>query len=274
MEGAIDIHTHYAKAGHWKEWVKEWWEKMNSEDFWLVENYTPENLLRYMDEAQVEYAVVLAERAPNVTGDTPTETVIEFCKSSERLIPFANINPHLSNYPYKDMLKYIRMGAKGLKLHPVHMRFELTDRRLYPVYYICQEEGVPVMIHAGTSIFPGSKDKYGSPHYVNEIAEDFPDLVLIMSHGGRGFWYEDAQFIVRHRKNVYIDISGLPIKRLLDYFPRMEQLKNKFLFGTDWPGSSMKHSIEEFMKLPLSEEAKKLILRENALRILSPILKG
>ncbi len=268
MEGVIDIHTHYAAESCWQPWVKEWWIKMNKEDIWIVENYTPENMLKYMDEAGVEYAVVLAERAPNVTGDTPTEAVVEFCKASKRLIPFANINPHLSSYPYKDMMRYIKMGVKGLKLHPVHMCFEITDKRLYPVYYICQEEGLPVMIHAGTSIFPGAKDKYGNPHYVNEIAEDFPELVLIMCHGGRGFWYQDAQFIVRHRKNVYIDISGLPVKKLLDYFPQMERLKEKFLFGTDWPGVPIKRAIEEFTQLPLSDEAKRLILRENALKIL------
>lgn len=124
------------------------------------------------------------------------------------------------------------------------------------------------MIHAGTSIFPGSSDKYGDPKVVNEIAADFPNLVLIMSHGGRGFWYSDAQFVVRHRKNVYIDISGLPVHRLLDYFPQMERLKDKFLFGTDWPGVPMKKTIEAFLQLPLSEAAKEAILYRNAARVL------
>ncbi len=264
---AIDVHTHYAKGSCWKEWVRRWWEKMNPEDLWLIEGYSRENLLRYMEEAGVEYAVVLAERAPQVTGDTTTEEVVDFCKGCERLLPFANINPHLSCYPYKDMERYIELGVRGLKLHPVHMRFHLTDSRLYPVYYLCEKHNLPVMVHAGTSIFPGSYDSYGDPRYVNEIAADFPDLVLIMAHGGRGFWYEDAQFIVRHRKNVYIDISGLPVHRLLDYFPRMEQLKEKFLFGTDWPGASMKKSIEAFMALSLSEAAKEAILYRNAARV-------
>ncbi len=264
----VDIHTHHAGPESWKPWVMDWWRRMNPEDMWLVENYTPENLLRYMDEAQVDYAVVLAERAPHVTGDTTTEEVVEFCKASERLLPFASINPHLCAHPYREMLKFLKLGVRGLKLHPVHMRFELTDRRLYPVYYICENEGLPVMVHAGTSIFPGSADRYGDPKYVNEVAEDFPDLILIMCHGGRGFWYQDAQFIVRHRKNVYIDISGLPVKKLLDYFPRMEALKEKFLFGTDWPGVSMKRAKAEVMELPISHEAKRLILGENARRIL------
>ncbi len=266
---AIDIHTHYAKGESWKPWVREWWERMNPKDMWLVENYTPENLIRYMDEAGVEYAVVLAERAPQVTGDTPTEEVVEFCKGHPRLLPFANINPHLTCYPYRDMERYIEMGVRGLKLHPVHQRFWITDSVLYPVYYICQKHGIPVMVHAGSSIFPGASDRYGDPKLVNEIAADFPELVLIMSHGGRGFWYQDAQFVVRHRRNVYIDISGLPVRRLLDYFPQMERLKEKFLFGTDWPGVPMRETIEAFMALPISEAAKEAILYRNAARILN-----
>ncbi len=269
MKGAVDIHTHYVCLDPRVPWVMQWWDRMNPEDRWLLEDYTPENLLRYMDSAGVEYAVVLAERAPHVTGDTPTEVVVEFCSASKRLLPFASINPHLTTHPYRDMMRYLKMGVRGLKLHPVHMRFELTDRRLYPVYYICESEGIPVMVHAGTSIFPGSRDRYGDPMYVNDVAEDFPDLVLIMSHGGRGFWYDAAQFMVRHRKNVYIDISGLPVRKLLEYFPRLEQLSHKFLFGTDWPGASMKRSIQELMALPISQEAKERILGDNAKSLLN-----
>jgi len=86
--------------------------------------------------------------------------------------------------------------------------------------------------------------------------------------GGRGFWYRDAQFIARIRANVYIDISGLPPHKLLDYFPELERLKEKFLFGTDWPGASMKKNIQLLLSLPISNAAKEAILYKNALKVL------
>ena len=265
----IDVHVHYADLRNWKPWVIEWWLKMNPQAEKLLKNFTPQSFLSMMDEEGVEYAVILAERAPQTTCDVTTEDVLEFCKASDRLIPFANINPHISAYPYRELERFIDMGIKGLKIHPVHERFYPTDKRLYPLYYICEKKRLPVMFHTGSSIFPGSSNHFGDPKFVDEIASDFPDLVIIMSHGGRGFWYEDAQFIVKIRKNVYIDVSGLPPHRLLDYFPELERLKDKFLFGTDWPGASMRKNAQSILSLPISDAAKEAILYKNALEVLN-----
>ncbi len=265
----IDFHVHFGKSAQWQPWVKEWWKRLNPEDFSLVENFTKKAFLEYLDRSGVELAVILPERAPQTTCDVTTEEVLAFCENEERLIPFSNININISAYPYKELEEHIKMGVKGLKMHPVHERFSPLDKRCYPLYYICEKHSIPVMFHTGTSIFPGSCNTFGDPKYIDEIAADFPNLKIIMSHGGRGFWYKDAQFIVRIRKNVYIDISGLPPHRLLDYFPELERLKEKFVFGTDWPGVSIKKSIEAVMSLPISDSAKEAILRENALKILN-----
>lgn len=270
MKKVIDVHTHFADIKKWNPSVIEWWKKMGNEEFDIEkEQYTSDRLLELMDRANVEYVVILAERTPKVTGFISGEDVIEFCKASERLIPFVDVNPHITTYPYREFEKYINMGAKGLKVHPVHGNFDPRDCRLYPLYYLCEKKAIPVMFHTGSSIFPGATNHYGNPTYIDEIAGDFPDLKIIMAHGGRGFWYNEAQFVARIRKNVYIDISGLPVKRLLEYFTEMERLKEKFLFGTDWPAVAMKDTVEEFLSLPISESAKEAILYYNAKRVLN-----
>lgn len=265
----IDVHTHYAKIDKWNSHVVEWWKKMKNPEFEVFEfEYTPENLLKLMDEANVEYAVILAERCPKVTGMTTPEEVIEFCKSSDRLLPFSDTNPHLIAHPYMEFEKLIEQGIRGLKIHPVHGNFDPRDKRLYPLYYLCEKKGLPVMFHTGTSVFPGSANNFGNPLYIDEIAGDFPELKIIMAHGGRGFWYSEAQFVVRIRRNVYIDISGLPVRKLKEYFPEIERLKDKFLFGTDWPAVSFKNTIEEFLSLDISNSAKEAILYYNAKEVL------
>ena len=76
------------------------------------------------------------------------------------------------------------------------------------------------MFHTGTSIFPGARNKYGDPIYIDDVAVDFPKLKILLAHGGRPLWMDTAFFLMRRHPNVYLDISGIPPKTLLKYFPR------------------------------------------------------
>jgi len=101
------------------------------------------------------------------------------------------------------------------------------------------------------------------------VASDFPDLFLIMAHGGRGFWYERAFFLSRLHPNLYLEVSGLPPANLLIYFPEMEDNIDKFIYGSDWPGiKTISTNIEAIRALPLEEEPIRKILYENAARVL------
>jgi uncharacterized protein len=75
---------------------------------------------------------------------------------------------------------------------------------------------------------------------------------------------------VRRHPNVFLDVSGIPPKSLLKYFPRLEEIADQTLFGTDWPGPGVpeiKTNLEEFRALPLGEQSKEKILRQTALSI-------
>jgi hypothetical protein len=81
---------------------------------------------------------------------------------------------------------------------------------------------------------------------------------------------ETCLFLVRRHPNVYIDISSIPPSKLLEYCPWLERVANKVLFGTDWPAPlvpSIGENIRQFYALPISEEAKRQILRDNALKV-------
>jgi protein-tyrosine-phosphatase len=94
-------------------------------------------------------------------------------------------------------------------------------------------------------------------------------LTLLMAHSGRGFWYDRAYFLAKLHANVYMEISGLPPQRLLDYFPELERVADKVIFGTDWPGMPyIKRNIELIRALPLKKETTDKILGGNAARIL------
>jgi hypothetical protein len=81
---------------------------------------------------------------------------------------------------------------------------------------------------------------------------------------------ETAFFLVRRHPNVHLDISGIPPKALLKYFPRLEEIAAKTLFGTDWPGPGVPdimQNLDQFRALPLSDAAREQILSKTALTI-------
>lgn len=267
----VDFHVHVAKFGMWTPWVHEYMRKMNPA---VYENFdkimTPSSILKLMDEEGVDLAVVLAEIAPLTTGVVKNEFVTDFCSESERLVPFASINPATDPNPQKTLSGLVKdLGMKGLKLLPPYQHFYPNDTKFYALYAKAQELNVPVVFHTGSSVFKNAKLKFGNPLYLDDLAVDFPNLKIVQAHGGRAFWYDIAFFLAKRHQNVYIDISGLPPKNLLKYFPELEKIGDKMIFGSDWPGvPSIKANIEAIQKLPLKTETKRKILGENALKLL------
>jgi hypothetical protein len=267
---AIDFHVHVGLKEHWHEWVHEYQQSAQSEFYTRYEEMIdPQKFASYLKSHGIVKAVILPEISPITTGVVSNEYVLEFCQDNDIFIPFCTINPFVVSNPAKELKKYILQYAKGLKLYPSYNHFYPNESRVYPLYALAQEERLPVLIHTGSSIFKGSKVKYANPLYLDDLATDFPDLCLIMAHSGRGLWYEKAFFLSRIHPNLHLEVSGLPPKNLLNYFPDMEKNIDKFIYGSDWPGvKTISSNIEAIKALPLTEESKRKILYENAARIL------
>jgi predicted TIM-barrel fold metal-dependent hydrolase len=270
----IDFHVHAGLDHAMHPWVVEWvkteMKGLEDPEAFFTDMQQPKWVADYLRSQGVDYAVALAELSPITTGMMSNEVVLEFCREVDFLIPFCNINPFLVADLARELERYVtEMGFRGIKLYPTYQHFYPNDSRLYPLYAKAQELGIPVMLHTGSSIFRGSRLKYGDPLHLDDVAVDFPDLTLLMVHSGRGFWYDRAYFLARLHPNLYMEISGLPPQKLLDYFPELERVADKVIFGSDWPGMPhIKRNIELIRGLPLSDEAKEKILGRNAARIL------
>jgi predicted TIM-barrel fold metal-dependent hydrolase len=129
------------------------------------------------------------------------------------------------------------------------------------------------MFHTGTSVFPGARSRLGGALVLDDVAVDFPELTLILAHGGRPLWMDEAFFMLRRHPNVYMDISGIPPRSLLEYFPRLEEVAAKALYGTDWPSPGVRTldgNLQHLKALPLEPSKLDLILRGNALKLFPP----
>lgn len=267
----IDFHVHIGKKEHWHPWVNELFEKANPElykDFDSLMN--PEGLEKYMEIQGVDHSVILAEHSPITTGVVSNAFVQGFCRGRKKFIPFASVDPRTDAQAAASLRRLVEEdGFRGLKLYPSYQQYSSNDELVYPLYEEAQKLKIPVMVHTGTSIFKGARLKYGNPLDLDDVAVDFPKLKIIMAHSGRGLWYKEAFFLARMHDNVYMDISGLPPKKLLKYFPGLEQVGNKVVFGSDWPGvSSIEDNMDELRKLKLGEETKEGILGGNAAALL------
>ena len=231
----------------------------------------PERFDEYMAGEGVDLAILLCEYSPKATGIQPIEDLLPITKyNPERFKLLANLNPHYHHPLPQELERQMELGAVGLKLHPVHGGFAPNDLALYPAYWLCQQHELPVVVHCGTSTFPGSTNRYADPALLEDVIRDFPELTLVLAHGGRGWWYDAAGFMTLMRENVFIEISGLPPKKLPEYYEKynFERLAQKMIFGTDWPGvPGLKNNALAVCDLGLEPETVELILHENASRV-------
>jgi predicted TIM-barrel fold metal-dependent hydrolase len=241
----------------------------------------PVRLVDYMDERRIERMALINYVSKDVFG--LMEDVNEFAAryashNPARFIPFGGIDPPTVKDVATEMDHLLGdLRLKGIKIHPPHQLFRSNAYLDQPelaglatVYEKCIEYDVPVMVHTGTSIFPGARNKYGNPLDLDDVVVDFPELKLIIAHGGRPLWMDEALFVLRRSPNSILDISGVPPKKLLEYFPWLERVADRAIFGTDWPGPmvlDVAQNVQDFYALPLSEEIKRKVLRDNAQRL-------
>ena len=193
-----------------------------------------------------------------------------------RLIPYGGVHPRFAKDPAAEVRQLVELGVRMLKIHPNHQCFPAnayTDgfEALAKLYRACEEHGLPVMIHTGTSIFPGARSKWGNPMEMDDVAIDFPDLPLVMAHGGRPLYMAEAFFILRRHRHIWLDLSGIPPKGLLEYFPRITELESQLLWGTDWPSpgvESMRRNVDDFLAVALPESLKRAALETNPEKLL------
>lgn len=239
---------------------------------------SPGNLLRFLDAEGIERTCCINYVSPDVMGFTRdvNDWIAAFTKDHrDRLIPVGSVNPLHEMDVRGEIRRVLDLGIGMIKIHPPHQLFSPNAYRgelwqLAEIYRECEERGIPVMIHTGTSIFPRARNVFADPMPIDDVAIDFPCLRLILAHAGRPLYGETALFLARRHPNVHLDISGIPPKALLRYLPRVATVADKVLWGTDWPSPgivSPRSNVEDFRALGLGEEIERKILWENAERM-------
>jgi uncharacterized protein len=239
---------------------------------------SPALLLKRLDADGIDRAVLVNYPSPDLMGFSHrvNDYVAEYCQAApDRLIPMGGVHPRFAEDAAAEVRRAAELGVRALKVHPPHMAVEPNAYlhglpALRAIYEEAQRLRLPVMIHTGTSIFPGARSRTGEPMAVDDVAVDFPDLTIVLAHGGRPLWMEQAFFLVRRFPRVYMDVSSIPPRAIPRYFPRLVEVADKVLYGSDWPAPgvrSMGDNLREFRGLGLPEDAVTKMLDANARRL-------
>jgi len=235
----------------------------------------PARLLDHLDANGVDRACCINYVAPDVMGFTAetNDWIARFTSGHrDRLLPVGSVHPRHTPDVRSEARRILDLGIRMIKIHPPHQLFAPNAYRsdlpaLAHLYEECQQRGIPVMVHSGTSIFPKARNVFADPMPVDDVAVDFPDLTIILAHAGRPLHGDTAFFLVRRHRNVYVDLSGIPPRSIPRYVPRLGAIADRALWGTDWPSpgvQSMARNIEAFRALELGEDVEEKILHRNA----------
>jgi predicted TIM-barrel fold metal-dependent hydrolase len=278
---AIDVHTHAEVSDKGAGSLSDELNAASAEYFKTGDRRRPtlDEIAAYYRERRMACVVftVDAEAATGVPAIGNEEIAEAGARHPDVLIPFASIDPAKGRLGARQATRLVREhGVRGFKFHPNVQGFFPNDRAVYPLYEAIQEAGVPVVFHTGqTGIGAGAPGgggirlKYSNPMYVDDVAADFPDLPIILAHPSFP-WQDEALAVATHKPLVHIDLSGWSPK----YFPpQLVQyantlLRDKVLFGSDYPLLTPDRWLADFEKLPIKPEVRPKILKENAVRLL------
>lgn len=279
---SIDVHIH-----PWtREFMRENGPIMKACDFFKLDvsklPRTTQQVLDEMEEAGVERGVILGQDAHatrNLAFKNYTlrndELAALASRSRDKLVAYAGVDPNAGRAAVRELKRAVKdLGMRGLKIHSSANSVYPNDRELmFPIYEFCQEAGVPILFHTGTTGLGDCEVKYSKPEFLDEVCQAFPDLRVVMAHFGWP-WPDVTVAIALRNPHVYIDVSGwkpryLP-QGLLPYLNGI--LSDRFLFGTDYPMLRQKDWLDDFesgLKPKLKPGVAEKLLSRNAKALLS-----
>jgi predicted TIM-barrel fold metal-dependent hydrolase len=243
----IDSHTHVDEAPNYG-----WYDP-------------PETIIRLIDEAQIEQAIVMTYRdAPG-----PEERVIEYIAEAiqrypGRLIGYARLNPKYGEEAIALLDKSIReYGFKGLKLHPVSYVMHPASIPTVELIRHAASLKAPTLFHCGD-------EEFTLPLQIAEAAAAVPEATIILGHMGGYFHVRDAIRAAKRYPNLILETSAMPYPRMIK--ETVDQLgAERVLFASDGPGCDPAIEVEKVRRAGLTPEQEALIFEGNIQRILGAV---
>lgn len=222
----------------------------------------PERVLKFMDMAGIDMAVVSTYCNLPGINDGALEYVYEGCKKFPgRFIPYVRLDPWYGQRALDVVdIAVKKYNFRGLKFHPVHYSLHPFGEDTVKLLRKAADYDIPVLFHC-------SDEAMCLPLQIAEAVRQSPETKVILAHMGGFFHSNDAIEVAKKYKNVYIDTCEMPIINEIKRAVK-ELGADKVLFGTDIPTDNPLFEIEKIKSIGLLKEEEDLIFYKNIARIL------
>lgn len=221
-----------------------------------------------MDQGGITKSLISAWYAPKNVMISNDEVASFVTQHPSRLFGVGSVDISKPMSAVKEIRRCVdSLGFKAIRILPWLWETPPTDRRFYPVYAACCELGVAFCTQIGHT-GPLMPSEVGRPIYLDQVALDFPELVIVAGHIGYP-WTDEAIAVATKHENVFIDTSAYTVKRyptpLIEYM--RHHGRTKVMFGSNYPMILQAKALEDINTLGLDDEAKELFLGKNAQRV-------
>lgn len=277
---AVDMHIHLEVDADGHKPMPEDFYEASAKYFKSGERTPTVDRIAEIYRGQKMAGVVFTVDSRTQLGEKPNsidDLVAGCARNNDVLIPFGTVDPRTGKDAITEARRQAQeLGVRGFKFHPSVQGFDPSNEQFYPLWEALETIGLPLIFHTGQNGMgaglPGGRGiklRYSNPLLLDDVAADFPRLTIIMAHPSVP-WQDEANSIATHKANVFIDLSGWSPK----YFPESlvrqasNVLSKKLLFGTDFPLIPVEKWMKAFNDLPIKDEVRPLILKDNAVKLL------
>lgn len=232
-----------------------------------------EQIVEDLDKRGVVLSVISGRDSETTYGSPANNgSVLAFCRAyPERFIGFWGLDPHKGMAAVRELRHAVNeLGMRGASIDPYLAHMRPDDARYYPIYAACCDLNVPVFITtAPPPQVAGAVMDYTDPRHVDIVARDFPELRIVMSHGGYPF-VNEAIFACLRNANVYMDCSEYEQAPMAEaYIQAMNGIiQDKVVFASAHPFIEQADALDVYARMPLSDEARHKVMYANACKVL------
>lgn len=275
----IDSHVHTFASDEIAGRIISSFNKIYDIEFTNPGNGTIDNVMNNMKAGGIDRTVMVNFAPPRIIHQNNLWTLEAGRNSAGKLIPLVSFHPEMEGILTEHLENYIKMGAKGIKLHPMAQGFDVRDEKMLKLYESCSEKRFAILIHCGR-VSNARLNEYSDFECILPVIEKYPDLPIILAHMADGS-VERCLEVSKKYKNVYLDtsivITGYP--EIMDvnepsWLDDGEVISiineigaDKVIFGSDFPWGSPLHDLKRIMNFNLDISQKRLIFNQNAKRI-------
>ena len=200
------------------------------------------------------------------------ESVTEFVsKYPDKFIGFIGLDPHKGMGAIEELKASVNdLGMRGAAVDPYLAQIYANDAKYYPIYSKCCELDVPIVFTTGpATLVPNAIIDHVAPRYIDFVARDFPELKIIISHGGYP-WVNETIIVVERNRNVYVDLSEYEFSPMAEAYIQAANtmIPDKILYASAHPFVDFKDALNTYQSLDFKPDVRQKIMYENAAKLL------